>query len=544
MLLFAAGLCAVILIMLLMERLVKPTPTARPIFHRLSLLTALPSIMVYTTMFMISYRPIFALIATVITFAGVVIVNNAKYAALREPLVFSDFALLRQAIDHPALYVKYVGVLNIIGIVTASALAIGLGLWLEPPVIHRETLTDFFPMVSYLFVVLGMIYAVTRGPLRNPLRQTLHHFGAQTDVTQDMDKMSLVVCLIVYFFLADEPVPEKAQSKTAAPSAKEPTPAPPAKAPPPRPMGWHPAKTDALPSVVLIQSESFFDARRLHPSIPRNILDGWDAVTAVAAYRGRLTVPAWGANTMRTEFAVLSGLPNDALGVHRFNPYLSLCKRPVYTMAHQLRALGYRTVCVHPYAANFFDRDQVFPNLGFDAFVDISQFNPSESFGPYIGDRAVAERILSVLDEHDGPQFVFAITMENHGKWEPDRLDGVVPPELLDNPPLGSRELALYLAHLANADAMTVRLTDELRNRPGDAVFCLYGDHVPSLPKAFTAASYDDDRTDYVVWKKNGRYPRQVDIGADTLGRLVLDAVLNEVNHRAVKAPQNASLAS
>lgn len=527
MTLFAVCLCLTLLTILLMERLVRPRTDKRPLLHRVSLLAVMPPIVFYVSIFMISYRPVFSLIASIIVFAAIVVVNNAKYAALKEPLVFSDFALLRQAIAHPALYVNYIGLGNIIMVVTAAIGAIAAGLLFEPTVITRDAPDDFFPTFAYLFVVFGMIYAITRGPLRATFAQLLRRFGAKADVREDMDKLSLVVCLILYFFLSNEPdekpgsgTGEAFRRRRALARAQRPT------------VAW--GDPASLPNIVVVQSESFFDVRRVHPSIPQDVLTRWDAIAARAAYRGRLSVPAWGANTMRTEFAVLSGLPNEALGVHRFNPYLSLGKKPIWTMAHQLRAMGYKTICVHPYASNFFDRDQVFPNLGFDAFLDIRDFDSAETFGPYISDLAVADKILEVLDGHDGPVFVFAITMENHGKWEMDRLSAVAP-EVVQAPLLGSPELAMYVRHVANADAMAGRLTDALEAHARDGVFCMFGDHVPSLPKAFDAAGFKSGRTDYVVWRKGRPQTRSLDIGADTLGRLVLDVALNQANHAAAE---------
>jgi hypothetical protein len=520
---FILGLAMTIAMMLLMERLVQPRATRWRFLHRLSLLSAMPAVVFYISIFMISYRPILAFGAALTTLSTIILFNNAKYAALQEPLVFSDFALLRQVVQHPALYLKYIGVFNLLALAFAAALGIAADLSFETPVIARHTINDFFPTALYLFVVLGMIYSVTRGPFRGAFVQLLRRFGPETDVRRDIDKLSLVVCLIFYFLLANEKAPAAAK-----PSVR------------PAQPSW-PATSSELPPVVVVQSESFFDARRLHPSIPQRILSRWDTLGAEAAYRGHLRVPAWGANTMRTEFAFLSGLPSEALGVHRFNPYLNLCKAPVWTLARQLRAMGYRTVCVHPYASSFFDRDKVFPNLGFDLFLDIESFPGAAKFGPYISDRAVADKIVEVLQDASAPQFIFAITMENHGKWERGRFDGnggAVPD--LPETPLGSPELGMYLQHLANADAMAGQLTDYLRARPGDGVFCMFGDHVPILPSAFGRADYAESSTDYVVWKKSGRQPRVLNVEVDVLGRLVLDAVLNEANHAAIRAQPSA----
>jgi phosphoglycerol transferase MdoB-like AlkP superfamily enzyme len=281
---------------------------------------------------------------------------------------------------------------------------------------------------------------------------------------------------------------------------------------------------------VAVQAESFFDARRLHGAIPRDLLTQYDQCAAEACYRGRLEVPARGAYTMRTEFSFLSGLPNAALGYHRFNPYLQLCKLPIWTIAQQLRSQGYQTICIHPFHANFFDRKQVMPNLGFETFLDIGSFAGAPSFGPYISDSAVAERISAILGEvSERPRFIFAITMENHGRWEPGRLDGHARDSRIEAEPLGSAELGLYLQHLCNTDRLIARVTEALNSREADGIFCLYGDHLPSLPDAFRVARFDDDRTDYLVWRKGGALPQTLDTSADVLGRLLLHVAFSPV---------------
>jgi hypothetical protein len=513
MIMVAAALAVTILLILCMENLAQPRLRRRPILRRISLLSAMPFVVFFITLLMVSYRPIFSATATLITFSGIVIANNAKYAILREPLVFSDFRLMREAINHPALYVRFIGLWKILGVTAAAILSVAGAVMLEPPLDVRNHPDDFLPAIIYLATVLGLLYAIIRGPLRSTFVALLRKFGPTANVTEDVDKLSLVVCLIFYFFLAGEP--DRAPATPAVPSRK-------------LAQGTRPAFHGFLkergPDIVAVQAESFFDARRLDQGIPRDLLGEFDRCAAEAAYSGRLTVPARG-YTMRTEFAFLSGLPNAALGYHRFNPYLQLCKQPIWTVAQMLRGLGYRTICIHPFHASFFDRQQVMPNLGFDAFLDITSFADAPNFGPYISDMAVADRICSILGEADDrPRFIFAITMENHGRWERGRLDAYDRDSGIDEAPLGCPEFGLYLRHLRNTDRLVARMTGALKSRAEDGVFCLYGDHLPVLSDAFRAARYDDQRTEYLVWRKGGAIPQTLDTSADVLGRLLLHA--------------------
>ena len=76
-----------------------------------------------------------------------------------------------------------------------------------------------------------------------------------------------------------------------------------------------------LSDIVVVQSESFFDARILSDTIKTDVLTEYDKCLLESDCHGRLKVPAWGANTMRTEFAFLTGLEPQTLGLAQFYPY-------------------------------------------------------------------------------------------------------------------------------------------------------------------------------------------------------------------------------
>ena len=283
-----------------------------------------------------------------------------------------------------------------------------------------------------------------------------------------------------------------------------------------------------LPDLVVVQSESFFDARRLYPGVRSDLFRHFDALAAQALAHGRLDVPAWGANTMRTEFAVLTGIPEAALGVHRFNPYRRFAQSGPLALPQQLRRLGYRTVCIHPHPAGFFGRDRIFPRLGFDTFIDIADFGGAPRAGPYVADAAVTAKIAEVLGSSTGPTFVFVITMENHG---PLHLEQVNPGDVgrlyQTPPPPGWEDLTVYLRHLVNADLMLGDLAGLLRAHPRPGLLCWFGDHVPSLPKVYEDLAFTDARTDYLIWSAAGDRLPGVDIDAHQLPEVLLATLVN-----------------
>jgi phosphoglycerol transferase MdoB-like AlkP superfamily enzyme len=269
------------------------------------------------------------------------------------------------------------------------------------------------------------------------------------------------------------------------------------------PSGRLPA---ARPDLVVVQSESFFDARRLWPGVAPGVMAAFDRLREDAWRHGLLDVPAWGANTVRTEFAFLSGLAPQTLGVHRFNPYRRLAGSGIPTLASHLRALGYQTVCVHPYPASFYRRDRLYPLMGFDAFIDIESFAGAERCGPYVGDAAVAEAVRRLLREAGKPLFVFAITMENHGPLHWEAVAAGDEARLYQNPPPpGFEDLTVWLRHAENAGRMLEAVREALEQSPREGWLCWYGDHVPILPKVYAATGFADSRTEYFLWRRGGR---------------------------------------
>jgi phosphoglycerol transferase MdoB-like AlkP superfamily enzyme len=278
-----------------------------------------------------------------------------------------------------------------------------------------------------------------------------------------------------------------------------------------------------------VQSESFFDPRRLLDTVDPKLLTNFDHIRTHAELHGTLQVPAWGANTMRTEFGFLTGIAADDLGIHRFNPYRKIARHPTSSLASVARALGYRTVCIHPHPASFFDRDSVYPNLGFDEFIDIEQFDATETCGPYVCDAAVGRMIGRQLASSNRAVFVFAITMENHG---PLHLEKAEPGDskrcYRTPPPAGFDDLTVYLRHLANADRMLGGLTTLLSQQQREGLLCWFGDHVPSLPRVYAALEFMDGRTDYLLWRTRHRRVEYRDLAVEDLGQALLKAMLLE----------------
>lgn len=429
-------------------------------------------LMLYALGLLIFQRPWFAAAHMLIWQCVIIAVSYVKHRSLREIFLFQDFEYFSDMIRHPRLYIPFFGVGNIVLIVTASAALIYAAILLEASLVDRLGWPSFVMLCAGLGISGWLLLRLTGRC----------DFAPGFDPERDMRNLGLFGSFVAY--ARAERVPLSLPSRFQASTAAE------------------------MPHLVVVQSESFFDARRVHPDIHHDVYGWLDRIRQDSQQHGALEVPAWGANTVRSEFAFLSGLRPEELGVHRFNPYRRLGE--VQSLAHALKLAGYRTVCVHPYIASFYGRNHIFPRLGFDEFIDIAAFSPNDYSGPYIGDQAVADKVATLLRQAAGPTFVFVITMENHG---PLHLEKVAPGDIrqLYNapPPAGFDDLTIYLRHIRNAGRMQESLCTAMQALARPGWLCWYGDHVPIMPAVYRHANFVDGRTDYFLWRSDRKGPAQ-----------------------------------
>nr|WP_269137630.1 LTA synthase family protein [Pseudomonas sp. PGPR40] len=419
----------------------------------------------------ITGRPYFSAVNVLALWLLIVLVSNAKYHSLREPFVCADFEYFSDAIRFPRLYLPFFGIGKTIALALAFVAYLACGLYFE------AAATDALAVGAT--VLASAVMLLIAGGWK-PLQPSY-------DANLDLTRWGLAASLWTYFCAARRKVH---LDELDSPFAIDPRLA-------------HTPPAAALPDMISVQSESFFDIRRLWPGIREQVLSQYDVLRAEALAHGRLQVAAWGANTVRTEFAFLTGIAGDRLGVHRFNPYRHLARQGLPSIAADMKRKGYRTVCIHPYAGSFYGRDRVLPALGFDEFIDIRSFDDGQKAGPYIGDCAVADKIIELLGDsaRAQPLYIHAVTMENHGPLHLENVTATELPTWFDRPLLdGMRDLVPYLRHLSNADRMLGRLREYLLARPTPTGLCFFGDHVPILPDVYAALGTPDGDTDYFIW--------------------------------------------
>ncbi|WP_231635434.1 sulfatase-like hydrolase/transferase [Novosphingobium sp. ST904] len=218
---------------------------------------------------------------------------------------------------------------------------------------------------------------------------------------------------------------------------------------------------------------------------------------------------------MRTEYGVLFGREEEALGFRRYNPFLTAPGETSYALPARLGA-GWRSIFAHPHDMRFYGRDRIMPAGGFAELVGEDRFAPpTPGEGRYVTDAAMTDEIVALAAAAQGPTMIYAVTIENHGPWASDGTPG------------GADLVPGYLHLVRKGDAMLADLTRRLGELGKPALLVFFGDHRPSIPGA--AMPGGDRHTPYVMVRLDaaGRAVpgdnRRVDLTPAALHRAVLE---------------------
>ncbi len=181
--------------------------------------------------------------------------------------------------------------------------------------------------------------------------------------------------------------------------------------------------TQKSPNIVFIQLESYFDVKRL-----KAFEFDKDPTPNITALRenyssGYLTVPSIGAGTANTEFEVVSGMSLDYFGAGEY-PYKTILKKStVESYPFVLTDLGYHSHAIHNNMGTFYARHSVYPRFGFDSFSSIEYMNDVE-YSPtgWAKDSILIPEITKALEATAEPDFVFAVSVQPHGKYPDERI--------------------------------------------------------------------------------------------------------------------------
>ncbi len=264
-----------------------------------------------------------------------------------------------------------------------------------------------------------------------------------------------------------------------------------------------------IPNIIVIMNESFSDLSVLGDieinmdfmpyfrSIKDNAISGY-AYTSVK-----------GGNTPNSEYEFLLGdtmafLPSGSI------PYQQYIKEDMDGFISDLKENGYSSIAIHPYNATGWQRDTIYPMLGFDSALFSRDFLNPERIRSYISDGEVFDKIKRIFADStngDTPLSVFAVTMQNHGGYvkPAEGFYNFEPDVDIAGMPYNKSLVQAYLSLVKISDEEFASFLEFFSYQPDNTVILMFGDHQPnsSVTKPILDSLGVDEETD--DWNERSR---------------------------------------
>ncbi|MBR3554957.1 MAG: LTA synthase family protein [Oscillospiraceae bacterium] len=244
--------------------------------------------------------------------------------------------------------------------------------------------------------------------------------------------------------------------------------------------------------IIMIMNEAFSDLRTVGLDERIDVMPFIDSLDENTV-EGTLFVSVAGGGTCNTEFEALTGNTMAFLGPGAY-PYTENVVEPLFSLASYFSGEQYVTEAFHPSKARNWNRNTVYPNLGFHSFFSHDDLESTEDsyIHAYISDAADYAFIEQRDEENAGRnRFLFNVTIQNHADY--DHFQDVPEAEtLLPFKDSLHQNARVYLSLLKLSDDAVRQLLEHYRDSDEPTMIIFFGDHEPSLPAAARENVYTD----------------------------------------------------
>ena len=278
------------------------------------------------------------------------------------------------------------------------------------------------------------------------------------------------------------------------------------------------------PNIIVLQMESFTVAQDYanievskDPTPVFNRLS--DEYTS-----GSFEVPACGAGTANTEFEVLTGISAKFFGPGEYPYKGKLRKNVLESLAYVTRSHGYNTAALHDHRALFYNRNEVYANLGFNTFTSVEYMN-NVSFTPtnWCKDKVLTGEIMEIMKSTEERDFLHVVSVEGHGSYPTNRVFKKPYTEVTAEDEDTKWRYEYYLNECHEMDTFIGDLIDAIEESGEPTVMLIYGDHIPALDvKEENYRQKDLYTTRYVIWDNIGLPKKDRDIHSYQSGAILL----------------------
>ena len=233
------------------------------------------------------------------------------------------------------------------------------------------------------------------------------------------------------------------------------------------------------PNVIVIMSEALFDVTQL-PEIKYS----QDPIKNIRSdIKSTFISPIFGGATANVEFELLTSFSNFFLNGKI--PYSQSIRKDMPSLFSLFKEQGYLTTTIHPFYGSVFNRITVYKHFSLDKFINLDNSSDYVNAGPFVSDQSFTTKVINQLNSSNQPQFIFAISIQNHASFEANRFPNhkinITSSLEGDN----KSALQTYIDGINLSDESYLNLKNELNKSKKPTIIILYGDHLPFLGNDF-----------------------------------------------------------
>ncbi len=236
------------------------------------------------------------------------------------------------------------------------------------------------------------------------------------------------------------------------------------------------------PNIIIIMAESFWDVAQcdnidVYPDpmakIKKLSQEGYFTT-------GNALSNALGGGTINPEYEFLTGKSCAFYPVGSF-PFQQYLNDHQWALPYYFSEIGYSVKGMHPNTGKFWRRNAVYPLLGFNnCFFNeeitadgVSSFSSDTNFGDYL--------IKIFEKEPDKPNFIFSITLENHGPYSEEKYSEDTYSIGGDLSSESKSEINTFLTGVDHTSEMFLKITAYFKDVKRPTYVYMFGDHAPGF---------------------------------------------------------------
>lgn len=295
------------------------------------------------------------------------------------------------------------------------------------------------------------------------------------------------------------------------------------------------------PNIIAIMNETWSDLSAIGNEfeVSEDPMPFYHSLTE-NTIKGNLFVSIYGNGTSNSEFEFLTGntlafLPSGC------NAYEQYIREETDSLVSTLANQGYSRTAVHPYYGDGWNRDVVYPLLGFENFYDLNYFSQNNLMRRYVSDSDNYKKIISLFEnrDQDKPFFLFNVTMQNHGGYDiqyPNFPETVTLPWDTENQYPKTQQ---YLSLMKETDNAFKELVEYFSKVEEPTIIVMFGDHQAKIEQEFyedvlfggksiSSLSLEENQqryiTPFVIWANYDIEEQYIEqISANYLSTLLLE---------------------